>query len=264
MKCAAGSALTYTEVMLSEAVAENFTYKAARWVAAIAASLAITGCANMDTYRKAYPDPNERLGHLLALYRINLKEGDGCHEIRRPPHETLDCTRLIAELDRLVMEFPNHKDLLMANAVLSYKTQRKEVAQLMLDRLLAQPGAHPEAAILRARIALEQGNVIGAVQLLERQAMLAPSNLDLRSALASAYYTQGDYERARNLLMTPGMANHDPPAHSYHLGLIAEAQEDWRAACDHYRRAVGFAPEFAPARARIIGLARYIPCAADR
>lgn len=133
----------------------------------------------------------------------------------------------------------------------------------MLDRLLAQPGPHPEAAILRARIALEQGNITGAVQLLERQAMLVPSDLDVRSALASAYYTGGEYERARNLLRTTGMAIHDPPAHSYHLGLIAEAQEDWLAACEHYRRALGFQPEFSPARARIIGLARHIPCVAD-
>lgn len=249
---------------VSEGMVEGLVSRATRAFAAIAFAVVVAGCANMDSYRKAYPDPDERLDHLLVLYKINLKEGDGCHEIERPPHEILDCARLITELDRLVMEFPNHERILMADAVLSYKTGRKEVAQLMLDRLLAQPGAHPEAAILRARIALEQGNINGAVQLLERQAMLVPSDLDLRSALASAYYTRGEYDRARNLLMTTGMASHDPPAHSYHLGLIAEAQEDWQAACEHYRRALGFQPEFTPARARAIGLARYIPCAVDR
>lgn len=231
----------------------------AAWAVVMIAAV-VGGCANMDSYRSAYPEPNDRLDHVLALYRIDSEQGSECHEITRPPNETLDCMRLLTELDRLVMEFPNHRRILMANAIFSYKAERKEVAQLMLDRLLAQGGSQPEAAILRARIALEQGNIIGAVQLLERQAMLAPSNLDLRSALASAYFASGDYDRARNLLGTTGMASHNPPVHWYHLGLIAEAEEKWQEACEHYQQALGFDPAFVPARARAVGLARYLPC----
>jgi len=229
---------------------------------AVALPLLAAGCANMDTYRADYPEPNDRLDHVLALYKLNLEDGKECHDILRPRSETGDCARLLSELDRLVMEFPSHGRILLANAVLSYEAGRKEVAQAMLDRLLAQGGSQPEAAILRARIALEQGNVSGAVHLLERQTMLAPGNLELRSALASAYYASGDYARARNLLLTAGMDAHEPWEHAYHLGLLAEAEEDWQGACEHYRQALRHRADFVPARARIIGLTRYAPCAA--
>lgn len=214
----------------------------------------------MDTYRAAYPEPNDRLDHVLALYKINLADGKECHDIKRPRSQTMDCARLLVELDRLVAEFPSNRRILVANAIFSYKAQRTEIAQLMLDRALAQGGSQAEAAILRARIALEQGNVTGAIQLLERQLMLAPGNLDLRSALASAYYASGEYERARNLLLSVGMKSHNPPEHHYHLGLLAEGEEDWATACAHYRQALGFESDFIPARARIIGLVRYTPC----
>src|SRR5690606_3517558 len=214
------------------------------------------GCANMDSYRSDYPEPDDRLSHVLALYRLDLVQGRKCHEIARPSSETLDCMRLLNELDRLVMESPSHQGILMANAVFSYKAERKEVAQLMLDRLLAQGGSHPEAAILRARIAPEQGNVTGAVQLLERQTTLAPDNLDLRSALASADFSLGEYDRAGHLPWRRGTPAHDPPVHADRVGLLHEAEGRWEEACPQWQLSISGGPGFAPARARAIGLAQ--------
>ena len=62
-------------------------------------------------------------------------------------------SRLQREIERLAVVCPAHAPTLMANAVIAYDEQRPAEAQQMLDVILAQPRAYPDAAVLSARIA---------------------------------------------------------------------------------------------------------------
>lgn len=227
---------------------------------AAAAVVVISGCSTVDTYRSEYPEPGQRLDHVLALFEYNRIEGVECNDMLVPQRETRDCARLLSELDQLMTEFPSHPRILMANAVYQYKAERKDRAQLALDRLLSQSRAQPEAAILRARIALEEGNTVFAQQLLMRQISLAPERVDLRSALASVHFASGEYQKARNMLNLVRSGSKVPWEVSYHFGLIAEGEKDWTSACGHYQGALRDKADYGPAMSRLVGLAEHIYC----
>lgn len=224
------------------------------------ATLLLSACSTVDTYRSEFPEPGERLDHILALFELNRVDGIECNDMRVPERETGDCGRLLSELDRLMTEFPSHSRILMANAVYQYKAERKDRAQLALDQLLSQSRAQPDAAILRARIALEEGNTVFAQQLLMRQISLAPERVDLRSALASVHFASGQYQKARNLLNLVQGSSAARWEVSYHFGLIAEGEKDWSSACTHYQTALLEKSNYGPAMSRLVGLAEHLPC----
>jgi len=70
-----------------------------------------------------------------------------------------ECTRLRLELDRLALVCQGHAPTLMANAVFAYEERQPILAQQLLDQVLAQGRRYPDAAVLRAQIAVEEGNV---------------------------------------------------------------------------------------------------------
>jgi hypothetical protein len=226
----------------------------------LVALLALAACGSMDDYRDNYPDPDERLNHLLALYNDALTQQTSCFEILRPASAITDCSRLQVEIERLHYDFPGHERTMMTLGVLYYSSGRLDRAQLLLDQLLSRSGAYPEAAVLRSRIALEEGNLALATSVLGRQLTQSPGNPDLLSAMASVYYTAGNYSAARNLLDSPTSGPGWPWVTAYHRGLLAESTQDWMGACFNYQQSLQMKPGYSPAISRVIALAEYIGC----
>jgi len=223
-------------------------------------TLSVMACTSMEGYRDANTNPDDRLDDLLILFQYQQSIGNQCLEIRRPASVTNDCQRLIVEIERIYADFPYHERSMMALAAIYYQIQRRDRAQFLLDQLLDVPGSRPEAAILRARIALEEGNAQLAAQVLLRQVLLAPESGELRSALASVYYAEGDIQRARNVLNSSSVTHEHPWILTYHNGLLAEAEKDWLGACQLYLQSLSLRPAYAPALSRIIALAEHITC----
>ena len=107
-----------------------------------------------------------------------------------------ECERLQREIERLAIVCPAHAPTLMANAVIAYDEQRPAEAQQMLDVVLAQPRAYPDAAVLRARIAIEDGNIPFARRLLAQQIRLVPDHAGLHETHAAALYLDGNLQEA--------------------------------------------------------------------
>lgn len=214
----------------------------------------------MDQHRNKYPDPDARLDQLLMMYQQAREDGTTCREMWKIDHATLDCDRVLREAERLYAEFPNNERVLMTNASFNYESGRMDKAQYYLDQLLSHRGARPEAAVLRSHIALQQGNANLAVELLDRQIMLAPDHSELREAQAAAYYLQGKYEAARVVLGVAGRLGAAGWRLSYHHGLICEAEQKWEEACFLYQTALEQKPDFSPALARLIGLTEHEEC----
>ncbi len=220
----------------------------------------MTGCASMTEHRASQVDPDKRLDQLLALYQEINTQGDSCHEIQRAYSSIEDCMRIQREVERLLVEFPTHERIMMTNAVMQTRAGRTERAQYLLDQLLARPGAHPEAAILRSQLAMNDGNTARAKALLKQQILLRPDYAELRETLAAAYYLEGKYDDARRTLSIAGRLGASGWRVAYHSGLLREAQKDWAGACQAYLSAVTQKPDFQQAVARLAGLNEYTAC----
>lgn len=218
------------------------------------------GCATLDQKRQSNPDPNDRLDTMLRENEVSRLKGSECQEVKNAKGVLVDCQRVQREVDRLYTEFPEQERVIMANAVLHYEAGRYESAQFLLDQLLSQPGRHPEAAILRARISVAEGNLTGARILLQREIALSPEYADLRDALASVYYLEGNYIEAEKQLSIAGLLGAPEWRLVYHRGLLKEARGQHEAACNAYEMSVSQKPDFRPARARLLGMIHYPEC----
>jgi tetratricopeptide (TPR) repeat protein len=220
------------------------------FAAAVAAALLAAGCASHSggIARQHCADADSQLSTLL----MPLEEGRGAGCAAWPA----DCDNLRREIERLALICPGHAPTLLTNAVIAYEGGQTLKAQQFLDRIFERPGSHPDAAILRARIAIEEGNIPFARRFLEEQILLAPDQAVLRETHAGVLYLAGDGDRARTELNAASELGAPRWRIAYHLGLIEEAQGRMDAAKRFYTEAIAGNPDFAAAKARLNGLGR--------
>lgn len=171
-----------------------------------------------------------------------------------PGRNDSECSRLRHEIERLTLVCPGHAPTLMANAVIAYDNGQTARAQQFLDSIFARPGRHPEAAVLRARIALDEGNASFARRLIEQQIHLAPDLAPLHETLAAALYLTGDLSNARHEIAVAVKLGAPGWRAAYHLGLIEEAAGRLDEAERQYAEAAAGNPDWEPARAHLNGL----------
>lgn len=222
--------------------------------AALLAAALAAGCATSPAALKP-EDADVRLDRLLRLYDVRRSEGGTCLDRLDPPRPLVDCERLRIEAQTLAVEFPTHPRVLLANAILSWNAGQVIRAQQYLDALLALQPVSPEAVVLRARIAMQEGNLRLAERLVADQVRLRPDHAELRETLAAVLYLDGRLYEADVELEAAERLGAPLWRVEYHRGLVAEAQRRDGDAAAHYAKALELAPEFAPARARLEGLA---------
>jgi predicted Zn-dependent protease len=224
--------------------------------AALAVSLLAAGACTpppSPLVRQQCYNPDAQLAEALKSFEaVRVK---GCTE-----RDGSECDRYRRELARLAVVCPAHAPILMANAVLAYDEQRAAESQQLLDMILAQPRPSPDAAALRARIAIEEGNVPFARRLLEQQIRLVPDHAGLHETYASALYLDRRLAEAQGELALAGTLGAPRWRIAYHLGLIEEASGRVEAASELYAEALQGNPGWAPAESRLKALrARVTP-----
>jgi tetratricopeptide (TPR) repeat protein len=164
------------------------------------------------------------------------------------------CDRARYELQRLALICPAHELTLFANAAVAYDARRAAEAQQYLDLILARPGGHPEAAILRARIAVEEGNIPYARRLLDQQIKIVPDHSGLHETLGGVLYFARDWTNATRELTSAGAFGAPRWRIAYHLGLVAEAQGNVADARRLYMEALQANPQVRAAQSRLAAL----------
>jgi tetratricopeptide (TPR) repeat protein len=192
-------------------------------------------------------NPDAQLGRLLQP--LETLRANGC-EAAAGLRGASDCEQLRREIERLALVCPGHVPTLMANAVIAYDEHRPANSQQLLDQILAQSGSHPDAAALRARIAIEEGNVPFARRLLEQQIKLVPDHPGLHETFAASLYLDGQLPGARSELTLAGVLGAPRWRIAYHLGLIEEALGRGVVAIDLYNEALQGNPGWARAESR--------------
>jgi tetratricopeptide (TPR) repeat protein len=165
-----------------------------------------------------------------------------------------ECEQLRREIERLSLVCPGHVPTLMANAVIAYDEHRPAQSQQFLDQILSRAQSHPDAAILRARIAIEEGNLPFARRLLEQQINLAPDHAGLHETYGAVLYLGGQLLEARHELTTASALGAPRWRIAYHLGLIEESAGRVDDALRYYAEALEGNPGWTLAQARLNAL----------
>ncbi len=192
----------------------------------------------------------------LTIQRLEAAHASGCREDGRG---VSSCVAPQLSVERLALVCPTHGPTLFANAVLADEAHETAKAQQLLDRVLALPDASPDAAALRARIAMDEGNLPFARRFLAEQIKRSPDHAGLREANSAVLYLSGKIDEARlELLVALAMG---APAWrvAYHQGLVEEAAKREDIAVTYYREAVAKNPDYLPARSRLNAIERRQP-----
>ena len=221
-------------------------------VAVAACLVTMSACASRSPIvRQQCYNPDAQLAAVLPPFEALRAKGCDPAAVERG---TSECERLQREIERLAVVCPGHAPTLMANAVIAYDDQRPAESQQLLDLILSQPRAYPDAAVLRARIAIEEGNVPFARRLLAQQIRLVPDHSGLHETHAAALYLEGNLPEARNELTMAGVLGAPRWRIAYHLGLIEETSGRADEAAKLYTEALAGNPGYEPAESRLKAL----------
>ena len=214
--------------------------------------LAATGCATHSPllHQQCYDADAQLADVLRPLEALRAK---GCSSgISRGGGS--ECDRLEAEIARLAVICPGHAPTLMANAVIAYDEHRPQESQQYLDQILSQPRPFPDAAVLRAQIALEEGNVPFARRLVEQQLLLVPDHAGLHEVRAATFFVDRRLDDARAELTRAGALGAPRWRVAYHLGMIEELSGHPIEAARLYMEALQGNPTFTAADSRLRAL----------
>ena len=142
----------------------------------------------------------------------------------------------------------------MANAILAFQSHDLVRSQQLLDQLLSLDAKYPEAVSLRARIALQEGNLHFAIRFLQEQLRRFGDNPGIHETYASALYLSHLWNDARVQLGIAAKLGAPDWRISFGLGLIDESQGLFAQAKAHYEEALRARPNWKPPEARLRAL----------
>ena len=211
----------------------------------------VVGCASAPPLsRQQCDNPDVKLAAVVRP--LEEQRAKGCEPL--VPNGPGSCDELRRDLERLLMVCPGHAPTLMANAVLAYDDRRPAKAQQLLDQLLSQTPSDPDAAVLRARIAIEDGNMPFARRLLAQQIRFTPDHAVLHETFGATLYLAREWAEARRELVTAGALGAPAWRIAYHLGLVEEGSGRPEEARRYYAEALEGNPAWAPAESHLKAL----------
>ncbi|MFH0944876.1 MAG: hypothetical protein V2A76_06730 [Planctomycetota bacterium] len=216
----------------------------------------LSACSSIDPqHDDNIADPDDRLELFLRQYE-EARQGELREKIyEEENHVLVDTGLLRSRIEGMCFEFPNHVPSYMANAVLSYYDEHDgPKAQSYLDALFRLQPVHPRAAMLRARIASEEGNLPMARTLLDEQIMLTPNHAGLREQRAMVLTLMGEHESALSELDLAERFGAPAWRVAYHRGLVREGLGQQDAAAEQYELCLEANPAWVPAANRLSAL----------
>lgn len=223
------------------------------WIVLVAAlGAGLGGCSFQSQYvYNECPLPDQQFLPLWEQWREARSKPGGCG---MPEEGRFVCEALRREVERVAHICPTYVPGLMASAVIAYEDRQFALAQQYLDALFGLQKAHGPAAVLRGRIALEEGNIPFAVRFLAEQVTLSPKDAELREVYAAALFLADKLAEARQQLAIASDLGAPAWRIAYHVGLLEELSGNWRLALQHYEEAILARPGWEVALARRDGM----------
>jgi predicted Zn-dependent protease len=214
------------------------------------AAITCASCASSLYTRTECKDPDLLLRKWLEEFEH--ERARGC--LSSAGTGSSSCFELQRDIEHLSIICPGNAPTLLANAIVAYEVNQGVKAQQFLDQIFEHPIANADAATLRARIAIDEGNLPFARRLLEQQIQLTPDHPGLREVYGATLYLGGQLDAARRELEAAGAFGAPAWRVEYHLGLVEESAGNIAAAIAHYTEALAKNPEWKVARSRLNAL----------
>lgn len=221
-------------------------------------TVVLTGCASQQAFISEVEDPEQEVTRLVELELANIQAGEYCHKDPQSPFN--GCDGVLQRLTQLYTSFPEYERLQLALAVSYHARQKNREAQYYLDLLLKQNRPRPEAAILAAQLAMEEGNTRRAQALLESQKRLNPMHPGIHETLAAVFYLNHQVAKGFSALTAAEQLGAPAWRLAYHRGLLYEQSGNESAACEQYSRAYTINSRFGLPEGRILGLTHNPAC----
>jgi len=222
-----------------------------RYIIVIALCAGLTACAARRPIRVGLPctTAEARLSAAWqALTRLQQSPA------RCEQTNGADCEALRAQIERLSVDCPANSDVLMANALLAFEDRNFVRAQQLLDEMAANGTQTADAAVMRARIALDQGNLQYALKFLAQQIRQSGAHSGLRETYASALFLANRWDEADQELAAAGKLGAPAWRVAYGQGLIEESRGNFMLAGFRYQHALTAKPGWKEAESRLRAL----------
>lgn len=217
------------------------TGSARPWVG-IAVLVAVSGCASLrPQLAEPCADADAALAGPLARLQ-DLRSTPGACAVDRLGAE---CDRLWRDIEQRAVLCPAHVPTLAAIAVLSYEDGDRPRARSALDAIEQRRGVAPDAMVLRIRLALDDGNMAGALRMAADGVRLSPAHAGLREVRAAALFAARRFEDAGEELTIAATLGAPGWRIAYARGLIAELSGHAADARREYAAAVQARPGWA-------------------
>jgi Flp pilus assembly protein TadD len=217
--------------------------------------LVCSACADAPYLRNQYETactlPDLQLAEAWDLLEEARSTSGGCDRDARGMDR---CRALRGEIERIAFVCPNHIPSLMTTAVLAYEDKDFAKAGERLTSILDMVKVHPDAAVLRARIALEEGNLPFALTFLKQRMELSPDHAQLREVYAATLFLSGRLEEARTQLAVAEQLGAPRWRVAYHLGLFEERKGELQKARLLYQESADLKPDWNLPISRLHGL----------
>lgn len=213
----------------------------------IVVAFSLTSCSTVADPERILlnlPDhagPDQALRTYMEAYQNAKKEGRDTMPVRR-------------EIEKLADRYPYFVLIWEANARLAYNHGELQKARRFLDVVYQMDRNRPEAAVLRSRLAMSDGNLTLARQILQDQIKLAPDHAGLQETLSAVFYFEKKYDQAEEALRLAFKFGGDRTRLNYHRGLIEEARGHTDKAIKHYEEALKGPQSFELAKPRLAAL----------
>lgn len=217
-------------------------------VLVVALGVGLGGCSYQSRYLyNECPLPDQQFLPTWEQWREARSKPGGCGTLEEG---RFVCEALRREVERVIHACPTYVPGLMALAILAYEDRQFALAQQYLDALFSLEKTHGPAAVLRGRIALEEGNIPFALRFLSEQVILLPEDAELREVYAGALFFADKLAEARQQLTIASHLGAPMWRIAYHRGLFEELSGNWRQALEHYEEALRERPGWETALAR--------------
>ncbi|MGE0191115.1 MAG: tetratricopeptide repeat protein [Planctomycetota bacterium] len=220
----------------------------------VVGSLGLGACASSPKGPRNL-DPDKAMGRLEDMYAMT-PEGARYEQYRMGAKgkDRVSRATLRKQAEEMSFLYPSHIPARFMAGLLAYEFDDPARASQHFDHVLHIAGSHPDAAVIRSRIALDDGNSAYALHMLEEQIQLRPDHAGLREAQAAAWFLAGDTAQARTSLDAAERLGSPGWRIAYNRGLLAEEDGDAGSAIEQYRLAAGLAPYHQPSRHRLRAL----------
>jgi tetratricopeptide (TPR) repeat protein len=217
--------------------------------------LVCSACADAPYLRNQYETactlPDLQLAEAWDLLEEARSTAGGCDRDARGMNR---CRALRGEIERIAFVCPNHIPSLMTTAVLAYEDKDFARAGERLDSILNMVKVHPDAAVLRARISLEEGNLPFTLTFLKQRIELSPDHAQLREVYGATLFLSGRMDEAKAQLAVAEQLGAPRWRVAYHLGLFEERQGQAQNARRLYQESSDLKPGWELPVARMNGL----------